>query len=227
MARARLIPFGLLLCSALAFAWSVPPVVSAWEGSDDGWADPDDSDDGDHGGDHEPTTPDGAAHVREKLATKFDVDAHVISKLRDRGLGYGEIDHALTLAERMPDGVTRENVKHVLELRQDQHMGWGQVAHELDTTLGAAKREFPTNPPPADGSGMQPTSLSRPGKSAFAAGHSTSAGRQVGRSFSSSGSKSAGRMSGASAGRSGGHAFGRASSGASGAKSNGKAKGRK
>ncbi len=230
MSRFRLIPQGLLLCSALAFASFVATGARAGENHD--------------GFDHDVPPPDGAANVRQKLAAKFDVDESVISRLRNRGLGYGEIDHTLTLASGMPDGLTKQNVRQVLELRQEQQLGWGQIAHELDTTMGAAKRDFRAAPPPSDDPGMhdgpgmhrqpgsdspgvQPTSVSRPGKSSFAKARGTSAGRLGGKSLASSGSKSGGRISGASAGRANGHAFGRAASHGSGAKGGGKAKGRK
>ncbi len=227
MTRLRVIPFSLLLCSAFAFGLSAP-AVRAWEGDGEGQH-PDDGD-SDHDGDE---TSEGASHVRDKLASKFDVDPRVIDRLRDRGLGYGEIDHALTLAERMPDGITRENVKYVLELRQEQHMGWGQIAHELDTQLGAAKREFPTQPPAA--------SVSRPGKSSYAAQGASPAQGLGAKSFSRSGSKGPAKMSGSNAGRmsatrtrgvsgarANGHAFGGgASRGGGGGAASGKAKGRK
>src|SRR5262249_23159803 len=114
--------------------------------------------------DHEASTPDGAQRVRERLANKFDVEASRIDALRDKQLGYGEIDHTLPLSGRLPGGITDENVAHVLDLRQQQHMGWGEIAHQMDTTLGEAKHAPAPTPSPSDGS-VQPTSVSRPGKS--------------------------------------------------------------
>jgi hypothetical protein len=184
----------------------------------------------DHSGwDEEGSTPDGAERVREKLAAKFDVDESRIDCLRDEKLGYGEIDHALTLADRLPGGITDENVDHVLELRQEQGMGWGQIAHEFDTTLGTAKREFRTGTVPSDGPGAQPRSLSRPGRSALASGRGQAGGRSIARGPSDRpGSRSrAGMRSGGAAGRANGHALGHSASHASGGKASGKARGRK
>jgi hypothetical protein len=256
MARFRPISFGLLVGGALAFA-SVPSVGTAWEGSD-GWENPDDHDghdydghdddgdhDGDHYGDHDTSSPDGAEHVRQKLAEKFDVPEKVIVRLRESGMGYGEIDHALTLADRLPGGIKRENVREIVEMRESG-MGWGQIAHELDTTMGAAKRDFRTSPPPSEGPVAQPTSVSRSGKSSHAAARGSSSHGLGAKSFSGSGSKGPTKMSGSNAGRmsatklggvSGARANGRAFGGGGGssgggaanasAKSGGKAKGRK
>jgi hypothetical protein len=184
---------------------------------------------GDHPwSDEEGSTPDGAEGVRDRLAAKFDVDESRIDSLRDEKLGYGEIDHALTLAERLPGGITDENVNHVLELRQEQGMGWGQIAHEFDTSLGAAKREFPTRAAPSDDPSVQPRSLSRPGRSALASGGSHAGGRHIAKGLSEkpgSGSRT-GMRAGGNAGRAHGQALGRSASHASGGKANGKAKGR-
>src|SRR5262249_16897051 len=52
----------------------------------------------------------------------------------------------------------------VLDMRQQQHMGWGQIARQMDTTLGEAKHAPAPTPSSTDAAG-QPTSVSRPGKS--------------------------------------------------------------
>jgi hypothetical protein len=260
MARFRLIPFGLLVGGALAFA-TVPSVAASGEGSV-GWEHPDDHDghdsgdhdwdhDGDHDGDghggydHDAPPPDGASNVRQKLAEKFDVPEKVITRLRESGMGYGEIDHALTLADRLPGGIRRENVREIVEMRESG-MGWGQIAHELDTTMGAARRDFGTSPPPSDIPGVQPTSVTRSGKSSHAAARGSSSRGLGAKSVSRSGSKGPAKMSesnargiaatkmgGASSARANGRAFaGGSSHGGGGARasaksSGGKAKGRK
>lgn len=186
MALLRPIPFALLVGGALAFA-AVPAVAGTREGSD-GWEHPDDRDGHDN---------DGAEHVRQELAEKFDVPEKVIIRLRESGMGYGEIDHALTLADRLPGGINRENVREIVEMRESG-MGWGQIAHELDTTMGAAKRDFRTSPPPSDSTVVQPTSVSRSGKSSYAAGGSS---HGLGaKSFSRSGSDGSAKLSGSNAG---------------------------
>ena len=175
--------------------------------------------------DHEATSPDGAQQVRERLAAKFDVQEARISSLRDEGLGYGEIDHALTLADRLPGGITDENVDHVLDMRQDQHMGWGEIAHDMDTTLGEAKHSPPPATTPTDGGVIEPTSVSRPGKSAASAQSGASGhGHAHGPGGLSGGSGPGGRAGGTVAAH--GHGRGMASSSSHG-KANGKAGGHK
>jgi hypothetical protein len=246
-----------VLSCFVALALCVSPLALA-EGSDS-W---DHSyGDGDHDWDHDGSDPECAdhdsgpghsAHVTQKLATKFGVDESHIASLRNENLGYGEIDHTLTLAERLPGGITTENVDQILYMRQEQGMGWGQIAKAQDTTLGRARQEYPTQPPvepeptPVDATAQattgrtstaQPKSLSRAGKSSYAvAGNSGSAKGHAAKSAMSRGGSSNRSFRPAAAtsspARSGGHAYGRGSSGggsvgkASG-KSNGKGKGLK
>jgi len=219
MAPLGSIPLGLALCGVLGFAQTAAAGDTPGE-----WSQPEEQ----SRLDRDASTPDGAERVREKLAAKFDVHESVIGKLRERGLGYGEIDHALTLASRGPDGLTRENVRHVVELRQDQRMGWGQIAREMDTTMGEAKRDFRASPPPTDGPGAEPKSVSRSGKSSAKA-HASSARSHSGMGVSRSGTndRASGKASASSSGRAHGQAFGGGSGQASSSKSNGKAKGHK
>ena len=61
----------------------------------------------------------------------------------DRGLGWGEVDHAMGLAEsQLGDGYTGADFKaateEVLQMRADG-MGWGEIAREYDTKLGWIK----------------------------------------------------------------------------------------
>jgi len=109
--------------------------------------------------DQEASTPEGAARVTNRLAEKFHVETQVITDLRDQHLGFGEIDHALTLANQLPGGATQENINQIMTMRQDQHLGWGQIAHEVGTTLGAAKH----TPIPETSPATEAQSLPRPG----------------------------------------------------------------
>ena len=77
----------------------------------------------------------------------------------------GEERDPKVLAERLPGGLTDGNVEQVLDMRQEQGMGWGQIAKSQGTTLGAAKQGRPYTPPD-DGSAVQPRSVSRSGKPA-------------------------------------------------------------
>ncbi|MEX2206252.1 MAG: hypothetical protein WEF50_08505 [Myxococcota bacterium] len=187
-----------------------------------------------------------ASVPEQRLADKFGVDTSDIQSLRNEKLGYGEIDHTLTLAERLPGGITDENVATILEMRQDPKMGWGQIAHEQGTTLGQAKQDYPVQPPeeppvtdpaqpapaamPQDSPTMQPKSLTRSGKTTIVSGGAPSQGGHGGKSLSRGGGSSnrSGKALTASSARSG-HAYGRGGSGGSSLKSNGngKAKGHK
>ncbi len=221
--------FRPVLSCVFALALCIPVAARAWESddndSDTSWDHP--SDDPDH------VCPDcgpaDSAVVQEKLATKFGVEESQIANLRDENLGYGEIDHTLTLAERLPGGITDENVNTILAMRQDQHMGWGQIAKAQDTTLGAAKHERSVTTHPDDPSTVQPTSLSRTGKSTTGTARGSSTGGHAGKSSASLGSSSHSGRAVASSARPApsGHAYGRGSAGGSSASANGKAKGHK
>jgi hypothetical protein len=104
--------------------------------------------------DDEASTPAGAQHVTQRLMQEFGVEEARITGLREQNLGYGEIHHALTLARQMPGGITDENVNTIMQMRQEQHMGWGQISQELGWKLGQVTA-------PADAASGQ--SLVRPG----------------------------------------------------------------
>ena len=66
-----------------------------------------------------------------KLAAKYDVPPAEITSLRSRGLGWGEIGHALAIAQRA--GVS---VDDVMKLRRSG-MGWGRISQKYGFKLGA------------------------------------------------------------------------------------------
>ena len=101
--------------------------------------------------DDEASTPEGVQRVTERLAEKYHVTTETVTELRDQQMGFGEIDNALTLANQLPGGATSENIDQIMAMRTEQHMGWGQIANEVDTTLGKAKQapiQEPTPPEP-------------------------------------------------------------------------------
>ena len=51
--------------------------------------------------DEEASTTAGAERVTQQLATEFGVDTSKVQALRDQQLGYGEIHHAMTLAQQL------------------------------------------------------------------------------------------------------------------------------
>ena len=82
--------------------------------------------------------PDGEKAVLKRIKAEFKIEDAQIQSLRDRKLGYGEIATALSLAQKMPGGVIEGNVQKVLSMRQGPPIvGWGQVARQLGTKLGA------------------------------------------------------------------------------------------
>jgi hypothetical protein len=125
--------------------------------------------------DEEANSPDGAQHVTQRLTQEFGVEEARITSLREKNLGYGEIHHALSLARQMPGGITDDNVNSIMQMRQDQHMGWGKIAQELGTKLGPATKPVSSpqaSTPPAEApptvSGAEPApaqSPIRPGSS--------------------------------------------------------------
>lgn len=82
--------------------------------------------------------PDGEKAVLKKFESEFKVSDAQVRSLRDRKLAYGEIAVALSLAQKMAGGVSEVNVQKVLSMRQGPpEAGWGQVARQLGTKLGA------------------------------------------------------------------------------------------
>jgi hypothetical protein len=85
------------------------------------------------------STPYGEVAVIGKIEKEFNVDKSVITGLRGQKLGYGEISIALSLAERLPGGITAENIDKIISMRQGPPVtGWGNVARDLDLRLKPA-----------------------------------------------------------------------------------------
>ena len=81
---------------------------------------------------------DGEKAVLKRIEAEFKAGDALVQALRDRTPGYGEIAVVLSLAQKMPGGVTEVNVQKVLSLRQGPPVaGWGQVARQLGIKLGA------------------------------------------------------------------------------------------
>ncbi|MBI5587449.1 MAG: hypothetical protein HY889_03675 [Deltaproteobacteria bacterium] len=79
----------------------------------------------------------GEKAVTERLEKQFGVDEARIKSLRDKKLGYGEIAIALSLAEKLPGGITDGNVDKIMTMRQGPPVeGWGNVARKLGVKLG-------------------------------------------------------------------------------------------
>ncbi len=77
------------------------------------------------------------SNVEKRLAGQFKVDSATINELRARKMGYGEISMALSLAQQMPGGASKENIQKVMSVRQEYNkVGWGDVAKQLGVDLG-------------------------------------------------------------------------------------------
>ena len=81
-------------------------------------------------------TREDGAHVRQEISQEFSVTEEQVSDLWGKNLGYGEIKHVYNMAEQMPGGITDENVNKILDLRQNQKMGWGNIRKELNLKKG-------------------------------------------------------------------------------------------
>jgi len=75
--------------------------------------------------------------VVSRLETLFGVDQTRIDGLRAEKLGFGEIAVVLSLAQKMPDGITDANVQSILTMRNGTPtVGWCQIAAKLGEKLG-------------------------------------------------------------------------------------------
>lgn len=89
------------------------------------------------------STAEGEAAVVGRIVSEFGVDEALVEDLRAKKLGYGEITLALSLAERLPGGITDENLDKVLDLRQGPPVqGWGNVAKSLELSLKPSKQKL-------------------------------------------------------------------------------------
>lgn len=78
------------------------------------------------------------AEQSAKLKDEYKVDDARIQSLRDKKFNDSEIKKVLAIAEKMPGGITDENVDKVTALRQGPPvMGWGQIAGKQGFTLGS------------------------------------------------------------------------------------------
>jgi hypothetical protein len=71
----------------------------------------------------------------DKLAAEFKVEAKDVQALRDQGLGWGEVRHALDISRS-----AKVPVADVMKLRKDG-MGWGQIADKYGTKVGGPRPE--------------------------------------------------------------------------------------
>lgn len=75
----------------------------------------------------------GAKKHLEKLSSEFGVTEARLVELREKGMGWGEIGHALAIAQK-----SGKPLDDVLKLRESG-MGWGEIAKQYGFKLGEIK----------------------------------------------------------------------------------------
>lgn len=80
------------------------------------------------------TSPPTASQEKEipaqKLADKYQVPLSSVQGLRDKGLGWGEINNALAISRK-----SGQPLSEIMKLRESG-MGWGQIARKYGFKLG-------------------------------------------------------------------------------------------
>ena len=76
-----------------------------------------------------------ADSVRRVLDWPWPIGGTDIQSLRDKKLGYGEISLLYGLSKE-----TGRSVSELLELRQEEKMGWGEIAHRFGVKVSAAHK---------------------------------------------------------------------------------------
>lgn len=66
----------------------------------------------------------------DNLASEFGVTKEEVTALRDKGLGWGEVRHALSLSQK-----TGKPVGEIMMMREEG-MGWGAIAKKEGVKLG-------------------------------------------------------------------------------------------
>src|SRR6266851_7011483 len=90
-------------------------------------------------------TPEGQRRVTEAIAKDFKVDPSVVTDLRNRKMGYGEITIALALSQELMKTKTTLSQQDALQAILDKRAageGWGQIAHDLHLKLGHVRSEL-------------------------------------------------------------------------------------
>src|SRR5262245_32296133 len=78
--------------------------------------------------------------VETRLKDQYSVDDATIAGLREKKMGYGEIDTTLALASRMEGGITPENIQKITDMRTGANKtGWGKIAKQFDVKVGELK----------------------------------------------------------------------------------------
>ncbi len=86
------------------------------------------------------TLPHGDQVVMDRLSKEYNITADKVTSLRDKNLGFGEIAALYAFADKMPGGITDENVDKVVSMHQEKK-GWIPLAKSLDVDLGSVAKK--------------------------------------------------------------------------------------
>jgi len=84
-------------------------------------------------------TADGQRRVTDAIAKDFKVDPSVVTDLRNRKMGFGEITIALALSQELMKTNNTLSQQAALQTILDKRAageGWGKIAHDLNLKLG-------------------------------------------------------------------------------------------
>jgi len=84
-------------------------------------------------------TPAGERRVTDAIAKDFKVDPSVVTDLRNRKMGFGEITIALALSQELMKTNNTLSQQAALQTILDKRAageGWGKIAHDLNLKLG-------------------------------------------------------------------------------------------
>jgi hypothetical protein len=90
-------------------------------------------------------TPAGQKRVTEAIAKQFKVDPSLVSDLRTKKMGFGEITGALALSQELMKQNTALSQQQALDTvlaKRASGDGWGQIAHSLGVKLGHVRSEL-------------------------------------------------------------------------------------
>jgi hypothetical protein len=90
-------------------------------------------------------TPAGQKRVTETIAKQFKVDPSLVSDLRTKKMGFGEITSALALSQELmkqDKALSQQQALDTVLAKRASGNGWGQIAHSLGVKLGHVRNEL-------------------------------------------------------------------------------------
>jgi hypothetical protein len=84
-------------------------------------------------------TPEGQRRVTDTIAKDFKVDPSVVTDLRNRKMGFGEITIALALSQELMktnSALSQQDALGMILEKRAAGEGWGKIAHDLNLKLG-------------------------------------------------------------------------------------------